>query len=218
MTPLERVEASLGALKVFPLPSAVLFPHAALPLHVFEPRYRELVRDCLTGDRVMALAQLQPGWEANYYGRPPLERVCCAGVLAWHEALPDGTFNVLLQGAVRVELLQELPPRRAYRELRARVLPEKAYSGPEEELLRQAVLELASHTPPQVGEKLVQLVARASGGVLADGVASALVAEPVRRQRILSELDVKARLSAVLGELGEVMARLGAVRPPGLVN
>ena len=104
-TALERIALTTHALKVFPLPSAVLFPHAALPLHIFEPRYRDLVRDALAGDKVMALAQLEPGWESQYGERPPLQPMLCAGLIIWHEELPDGRYNILLQGVARARLL-----------------------------------------------------------------------------------------------------------------
>ena len=87
MTALERLERAKNALKVFPLPSVVLFPHTVLPLHIFEPRYRDLVRDALASDKVMALAQLEPGYEGSYAGRPRMRPMVCAGVIAWHEEL-----------------------------------------------------------------------------------------------------------------------------------
>ncbi len=55
---------------IFPLPNAVLFPNVFLPLHIFEPRYRAMVADALRGDRIIGMVLLQPGFEANYEGRP----------------------------------------------------------------------------------------------------------------------------------------------------
>jgi uncharacterized protein len=212
MTALERIEHSTEALKVFPLPSAVLFPHSALPLHIFEPRYRALVRDALAGDKVMALAQLEPGWESHYGERPTLQPMMCAGLIAWHEELPDGRYNILLQGVSRARLRDELPPDKLYREVRVRLLPDPDYQGPEEELLRQAVFELAGRVPPSFAEELLPVVARAQGGALADVVAAALVPEPERRQELLCELDVRTRLEAVL------IVRLNPVKPLGPLN
>ncbi|MGZ6161870.1 MAG: LON peptidase substrate-binding domain-containing protein, partial [Myxococcaceae bacterium] len=79
MTALERVERAASALKVFPLPSAVLFPNTVLPLVIFEPRYRSLVKSALAGDKVMAMAQLEPGYEGSYSGRPRMRPMICAG-------------------------------------------------------------------------------------------------------------------------------------------
>ena len=70
---------ALAALPIFPLPNCVLLPGGLLPLHVFEPRYRELTRDCLSGTQLMAIARLRPGYEQTYYGRPPVYERCGVG-------------------------------------------------------------------------------------------------------------------------------------------
>ncbi|HYO57687.1 LON peptidase substrate-binding domain-containing protein [Archangium sp.] len=217
-TALERIERTTQALKVFPLPSAVLFPHAALPLHIFEPRYRDLVRDALAGDKVMALAQLESGWEGQYGARPPMQPMMCAGLIIWHEELPDGRYNILLQGISRARLLAELPTGKLYREVRVQLLPDAAYQGPEEEKLRQAVFELAGRVPASFAENLLPVVARSQGGALADVVAAAVAPEPERRQELLCELDVRTRLEAVLDDVGELLARLSPVKPVGPLN
>jgi uncharacterized protein len=218
MTVQERIIQSAEALKVFPLPSAVLLPHSVIPLHIFEPRYRDLVRDALEGDRVMALAQLEPGWESHYAARPAMQRMMCVGLIAWDEQLEDGRYNILLQGVCRARMLSELPAEHLYREARVELLPDPPYEGPEDEQLRQAVLELASRVPPSFSEGLLPAVARSNGGALADVVASAIIPEPERRQELLLELDVRHRLRAVIAEVGELIARLQPLRPSGPPN
>ncbi|MBN1210400.1 MAG: LON peptidase substrate-binding domain-containing protein [Myxococcaceae bacterium] len=218
MTVQERVTQSAETLKVFPLPSAVLFPHSVIPLHIFEPRYRELVRDALEGDRVMALAQLEPGWEPLYAGRPAMQHIMCAGLVVWHEELEDGRYNILLQGVCRARLVSELISERLYREARVELLPDPPFHGPEEEQLRQAILELSGRVPPSFSEGLLPAVARASGGTLADVVAAAIIPEPERRQQLLAELDVRQRLQEVIDEVGELIGRLQPLRPSGLPN
>jgi Lon protease-like protein len=218
MTALERVESAKNALKVFPLPSVVLFPHTVLPLHIFEPRYRDLVRDALAADRVMALAQLEAGYEGSYVGQPRMRPMVCAGVIAWHEELEGGRYNIIVQGTVRARIIDELPPRTLYREIRVSLLPDDERTTPEEEELRQAVFELAARLPPQVAQGLLQISARSTGGALADVVASSVVADVERRQELLCELAVGPRLRAVLAEVSEVLARLQPARPDGPVN
>jgi len=218
MTALERVERARSALKVFPLPSVVLFPHTVLPLHIFEPRYRDLVRDALAADRVMALAQLEPGYEGSYAGRPRMRPMVCAGVIAWHEELEGGRYNIIVQGTVRARILSELQPRALYREVHVALLPDEQRDFAEEEALRQAVFELAARLPPPVAQGLLQVAARSSGGALADVVASSVVADVERRQELLCELAVGPRLSQVLAEVSEVLARLQPARPAGPVN
>ena len=110
MTVPENMTQAAEALKVFPLPSAVLFPHSVVPLHIFEPRYRDMVRDALAGDRIIALAQLEPGWEPRYGGRPAMQPVLCAGIIIWHDELADGRYNILLQGVCRAAWCPSCPP------------------------------------------------------------------------------------------------------------
>ena len=51
---------------IFPLPNVVLFPNVFLPLHIFEPRYRDMVTEALGGDRLIGMVLLKPGWQADY--------------------------------------------------------------------------------------------------------------------------------------------------------
>src|SRR3954465_8007381 len=88
-----------GTARLFPLPNLVLFPSVVQPLHVFEPRYRQLMVDALAEDRLIAMALLQPGWEDDYHKRPPIYPGVCIGRIFKEEKLEDGRFNLLLQGA-----------------------------------------------------------------------------------------------------------------------
>jgi Lon protease-like protein len=99
---------------VFPLPNVVLFPTVSLPLHIFEPRYREMVADALEGDRIIGMALLRPGWESNYDGRPPIYPVGCAGLITHAERLPDGRYNIVLRGLEKFRVVREHEDR-AYR-------------------------------------------------------------------------------------------------------
>src|SRR5574339_310094 len=85
-----------GTARLFPLPNLVLFPHVVQPLHVFEPRYRQMTVDALAGDRLIALVLLKPGWEAEYEGRPGIYPVACLGRLVADQKLPDGRYNLHL--------------------------------------------------------------------------------------------------------------------------
>ena len=91
-----------GKARLFPLPNLVLFPHVMQPLHVFEPRYRQMTADALAGDRLIALVLLRPGWEADYEGRPPVFPVACLGHVVADKQLPDGRYNLLLRGLSRL--------------------------------------------------------------------------------------------------------------------
>src|SRR5580765_8245486 len=101
-------------LPIFPLPNVVLFPNVFLPLHIFEPRYREMVADAVKSDRLIGMALLQPGWQRDYEGRPPVFPVGCSGVITHVERLPDGRYNIVLRGLERFRIVQE-DHQRAYR-------------------------------------------------------------------------------------------------------
>src|SRR5690348_5554222 len=94
---------------LFPLPGVLLFPRAVLPLHIFEERYKQMTADVLRpgGHRQIAMALLRPGWERDYYARPAIEPVVCVGTILSHERLPDGRYNLLLQGHTRARVVQE---------------------------------------------------------------------------------------------------------------
>src|SRR5204862_8194818 len=120
---------ALSSLPIFPLPNCVLLPGGLLPLHVFEPRYRELTRDCLAGHQLMGVARLRPGYETTYYGRPPVYERCGVGRIICSEELPDGRFALLLRGVARAEIARELSVDRTYRCVEARLLNDAKCDG-----------------------------------------------------------------------------------------
>src|SRR5688500_8300962 len=107
----------------FPLPNVVLFPHVFLPLHIFEPRYREMVADALGGDRLIGMVLLRPGWEADYDGRPPVYPIGCAGVITHQDRMPDGRYNIVLRGLEKFRITGE-DASEAYRVARVESLHE----------------------------------------------------------------------------------------------
>ena len=127
---------------VFPLPGVVLFPGARLPLHVFELRYRTMVREALSGERVLALALLRPGWERDYQGSPEFHPLGCLARIDQVSWLPDDCYDLSLIGLSRARLgraVREFP----YRSVRAQVLPQEPLSedDPLVQLERRALIE-----------------------------------------------------------------------------
>jgi Lon protease-like protein len=111
-----------ASLPIFPLPNVVLFANVFLPLHIFEPRYRAMVADALAGDRIIGMVLLQPGYEGDYDGRPPVYPTGCAGVITHSEALPDGRYNIVLRGIDKFRILTE-DASRPYRLAEVEALP-----------------------------------------------------------------------------------------------
>ena len=95
------------AIPLFPLPNVVLFPNVFLPLHIFEPRYLEMIADALKGDRIIGMALLRPGYEANYEGRPPVYEVGCAGVITHSQPRADGRYDIVLRGLQKFRITSE---------------------------------------------------------------------------------------------------------------
>lgn len=116
--PTHRLADALDALPLFPLPDVVLFPGVVLPLHVFEPRYRAMLRDVMRTHGALAVAQIVPGADGP---SPPIARVAGAGLVLEQEMLADGRSNIVLQGVARVAL-EELPEDGPYRRARATIV------------------------------------------------------------------------------------------------
>jgi Lon protease-like protein len=105
---------TITRLSVFPIAGAVLFPHMQLPLHIFEPRYRALVRDALSRDQRIGMVQPRDA------GDPPsLFDVGCVGKIGHVEALDDGRYNIILEGLSRFRIRRELSVDTAFRQVEA---------------------------------------------------------------------------------------------------
>lgn len=94
---------------LFPIPNCVLLPHATIPLHIFEERYRAMTRDALAGPRLIAMASFDgDGFKSDDEGKPALRDHVCVGVIIKDQELPDGRFNLLLQGVCRARIIKEV--------------------------------------------------------------------------------------------------------------
>lgn len=133
-----------GTVRMFPIPNLVMFPHVVQPLHVFEERYREMMADALVGDRLIAMPVLQPGWEPDYAGRPPLEPWACLGKVVLHNKLPDGCYNLLMMGVGRLKLVEEMAPLRSFRQAKADLVADVPVccTSDEGEMLHQRIVEV----------------------------------------------------------------------------
>jgi Lon protease-like protein len=210
---------ALRRLPLFPLPNAVLFPHALLPLHIFEECYRTMTRDILTGARCLAIGLLVAGADAADE-RPAVQPIAGVGEVVMAHELPDGRFNLVVRGRARVRIDRELPSEHPYRLVTATELPDHpvgdlAELSDADQTLRALIGRLADAIP-EGGELLRQVIAaQETPAQLVDGVASALIVDPLVRQRLLETRDVSRRLERVSAEVVAMTARIGA---PGLAN
>jgi Lon protease-like protein len=200
----------LSAMPIFPLPDCVLLPGGLLPLHVFEERYRDLARDCLAGPRLMAIARLRRGYEADYSGRPPVHSHIGIGRVIDSEEQDDGRFLLVLGGVARADIMQELPPRRSYREVRARLLLDTASDATNLQDCHDQLVAICDHIAHLVegGEALRELVRSGEPGQCADAVAAAIVRDVDERQRLLECQCPQTRIDRTLELAGALLGRL----------
>ena len=99
---------SKQVIPLFPLPSTVFYPGTPLPLHIFEPRYRQMTADALEGERKIGMVLLKPDWEAAYFDRPEIFPMGCVGSIEKEIRHPDGKYNFTLVGLRRFRILREV--------------------------------------------------------------------------------------------------------------
>lgn len=221
---------------LFPLPNCVLFPGVVQPLHIFEPRYRSMMADTLQDQSAIAMVLLKPGWEKNYYSSPAIYEMACVGRIVAHEALPDGKYNLLLQGVTRARVIADRPRagdagveagvyRVALLEAQADVRGNETAAC---QVQRRVIKELFEKTAlkdltvtPALAELFEEDLAGASlenaDGMtglptsrLIDVLAFSLVQDVAVKQRLLEERDPAVRGELLLRELVALAARLGA--------
>jgi ATP-dependent Lon protease len=193
-----------GIVRLFPLPNLVLFPNVVQPLHIFEPRYCEMLLDSLQNDRLIAMALLQPGWEHQYQNRPPIASTVCVGKIVSHTPTNDGRHNILLVGLKRARIIEEIEPSRAFRQARVEIQtdiypPEdactrKSMTDSLQDVFRQLVPEglAAQSSFQQLAGQPFPL------GTLTDTIAYALNLPLAVKQQLLAEPNVDIRCRILL--------------------
>lgn len=199
---------------IFPLPTVVLFPNVFLPLHIFELRYRQMFADALAGDRLIGMVLLQPGYEADYDGHPPVYDIGCAGRITHAEQLEDGRYNVVLRGVekFRIEREHTPPPGRLYRTAQTTPVADPIDDGQRDELrrcrrqLEQLLAPLRSPGMPQA------LLPGMPDADLVNALAQYLELEPIEKLALLQQPGPVARSRSLI-ELLEMKALSPDGRP-----
>ena len=201
-----------GRVPVMPLPDALLFPHALLPLHIFEPRYQEMLEHALKDHRMFSVALLKPQ-RTQWNSTDDFFHVAGVGLIRACVGRGDGTSNLILQGLQRVRFtaFEQSAPFPV-----ARIEPLKSDSTPSVEIdaLGAKVLELYSKlkdTGRQLPEKVDRYLSHLGDTeMLADLMAATFVNDPLRRQQLLEELSLKQRLRLVIQYLREEIGSAAA--------
>ena len=124
-----------GEVRLFPLPNLVFYPGCIQPLHIFESRYCEMLEDAMRDDRLLAIATLLPGFEKDYYSRPPIAPYTCLGHVITHEKTDEGTYNLILVGNSRARIKHEITPVRSFRRAAVEIIQNHAVT--DSDLARQ---------------------------------------------------------------------------------
>ncbi|HYM81729.1 MAG TPA: LON peptidase substrate-binding domain-containing protein [Candidatus Limnocylindria bacterium] len=205
------------AVPIFPLPGLVLFPGLILPLHVFELRYRTMVREALSGERLLALALLRPGWEHDYHGSPAFFPVGCLARCEEVEWLPNDCYQLKVLGLSRVRfgrVVREYP----YRSAIVQLLPQEPLgeSDPLVALERRALVDAANRLrrailpqggdPPALSEDM-------SFEALVNGACMEFLGEPMLKLQLL-KMDSVLDRSRKVRELIEEYLRTEGQRKP----
>ena len=199
-------------LPIFPLPDIVFFPGTVLPLHVFETRYRVMVKDALAADGTIAVALLQPGWEQRYAGSPEYFPVATAGRMEELETTQDGRYYFKLAGSVRVRLgrvVRDAPYRLVY----AEEIPERPVDESDPSI-RRAKLDLLATQVCLVreltGNDVPRLVLdeRISFEAAVNAACASLPTEAGIRQTLLELDDLKERHRRAVEILDEILKRV----------
>ncbi|MDA0285179.1 MAG: LON peptidase substrate-binding domain-containing protein [Planctomycetota bacterium] len=207
MTPADPNDATAdftGRAAIFPLPNVTLFPNVMLPLHIFEPRYRCMAEDVLSGDRFLALGLLKDGWENNYESKHcAVHDTVCLGKVIANEQLEDGRHFLMLQGLRRAQLVTEiesdLPYRLGMLELIEDVYPQTPMI--DRQRRQEELVDWFRRAYPKLGLAADMIHAIGSSmqlGELCDVIAHSLKLSPVHAQRLLSQADVDQRSDTVL--------------------
>jgi len=197
---------------VFPLPDVVLFPGVFLPLHVFELRYRQMVKDSLAGDRLIGISLLRPGWDHDAAGRPAIYPVGCVGLISHIEELNDGRYNLVLNGVEKFRVVREEEPARAYRRASVDYVEERMTAADRDSVRRQRhhlerLLTTVADTPDQ------PFPSNLSDEEVINALAQYLDLEPIERQALLEQEGVARRCGALIDLLE--MKEMSGLHEPG---
>jgi Lon protease-like protein len=200
-------------LPLFPLPNLVFFPNTRLPLHVFEPRYREMVKDVLESDQRFGIVLLRPGWEPDYFGTPAVFDYGTLATIEQAVPLEDGRFNIVVRGDTRFRILDEvsLVP---YRTARVVLEPENARKLDEAYAQREWLADLAreylQYLPDQTAVPEIETV---NLDALTNALIMSLNLDIEQKQKLLEASDVLRRAEEIGNELASRIESLRFLAP-----
>jgi len=195
-----------GVVRLFPLPNLVLFPHVIQALHIFEPRYCEMLSDALESDHLITMALLDPGWESHFHAQPKLASVSCIGRIISHSPTGDGRHNIFLAGIQRARILEELSVTTPFRQARVEILEDIPVANEAQgEAFRDELLDVFRAMIPKDAansKTFTELLTRQLPlAVLTDVIAYAVNLPIATKQYLLGEPNVESRYRLLMDNL-----------------
>ena len=199
----KELMTAVESIPLFPLPGTVFIPYTLLPLHVFEPRYRDLVDDAMRASGYLAVPRLRPGWERRYDGAPPVFDTAGFGKIVQYEPLPDGRANIVIMGMGRMRIRRELKPENLYRTAEGSLMSDEYPAAGVRALdgalgrLRMMLAQIIAGRPG-LAERLEPLLDKSiSGAPMVNGMAHLLLPDVDARQAYLEMDRVEERIEVV---------------------
>lgn len=172
---------------IFPLPNVVFFPNTYLPLHIFEPRYRDMITQASQEGQCIGMVLLKEGWENDYYGVPPVFSLGCVGRIKNIQSLADGRSNVILHGLSRYDIEEEFFDT-SYRRAKIALRADEPFQDPVDPGLRLGLTKLAlQYLRARKAQELCKLITgqSISDTVLINSLSSCLDFTPFEKQFLL---------------------------------
>ncbi len=200
--------AEIENIPIFPLPNVVFFPHTLLPLHIFEPRYKQMIADALQGDRQIGMALLHPGWESQSSQDAKVFSTGGLGLISEYKDLEEGKYDLLLSGRCRykiIEFIQETPYRIARVKPLSEVMPNRLETTDMSTELALSFRELNEEgTYPDLG---IDVLEELDFPTLLNSICSSLNLSVYDKQQLLEMDSLKLRSTTILGILRRLLAR-----------
>ncbi len=202
---------------ILPLPNVVLFPRTLLPLHIFESRYRKMIVDCLEGNKQLGVVMIRKAITSNGTSEasspPRTHKVLCTGNIVHHQILPDGQYNLKIEGQNRAIITENIPSW-PYRRPKVEIIRDEYELIRREELAESRArlereLTVLSEAVPRFSALIERILSQGQHpGILADMVSTHFVSDSYDRQSILSEFDLNRRVDLAAVQVEQLNLRV----------
>lgn len=216
----EQVEVDFSRrVPLFPLETVALLPCAVVPLHIYEPRYVQMVTGVLDRDGLLAMAVLdRSGWCCETFGDPPIRRSVCVGRIVQHHLIPDGRYQILLQGICRARVVEHTPADSTTLYRRALLRPLESDEQPDTDSIRHTLTDLFSDGPLaglSAAESVVGALRSPEAPVCAllELIGMSAIGDTDVRYKLLDDGRAERRASLLIDELRRLQTLLYRAGP-----